>query len=245
MDRFGGGEQRVFALTRLPPAHHLKGRALVLDTRGHGGNYFHWLVEAAPRLAWVEAVAGSLSQVDHYILAQTDSRYVRDTLERLGLDDRKRVDSRRFPHLQADELIVFFRHPGVCSSRNSQTVTGVVPAQAKSCRSLAKGDLREPWAEKQSGRRSMKRRRLPTSSPRVCLSLKWTVYPYPNRRSSFILPILSSLTTEPHWQILCFVKRGTRVLEIFPPLYQKTDLLGCCRGLGFVVSRRYRLAGRE
>ena len=171
-------------------------------------------------MAWVEAVAGSLSQVDHYILAQTDSRYVRDTLERLGLDDRKRVDSRRFPHLQADELIVF-----------SDTREFVHPETAK--------QLQEWFLPRQKvaevSPRAIYVSRGPKSSRQALNEAAALAYFKSEGVSVVEMDGLSvseqaklfhtaDIIVAHHGAALAnlvFCKPGTRVLEIFPPLYQK------------------------
>ncbi|MCC5838555.1 MAG: glycosyltransferase family 61 protein [Opitutales bacterium] len=225
------GNNGVFALSRLPPIYHLKGRALVLDTRGHAGNYFHWLIEAAPRMAWVEAITGALSQVDHYILGLTDSKYVRDTLGRLGFEDRKWIDSRRYPHLQADELIVFsdtreFVHPET-ARRLQEWFLSREKVAGPSPRAIYVS--RGPKSSRQALNEAEAVAFFETEGVSVVEMDDLSVSEQANLFHGAEVVIAHHGAALAN---LVFCKQGTRVLEIFPPLYQKPIYWAAAETLG-------------
>jgi hypothetical protein len=90
----------VTARFRLPEPEHVPGRVVVLNNR-QSHNFYHWLVEVAPRIAAVNLadldVAGYL--VDH------QCGYQQRVLEMLGIPEPKWIQPHARLHLTADHLL--------------------------------------------------------------------------------------------------------------------------------------------
>lgn len=91
----------LFLRMGLPPAVHLEGSVGVLTTRGIE-NYYHFLTDVLPRLALLEQ-AGPLPE--RLVVSRT-TRFQREMLDHLGLDEGRCIESTEFRHVEADELIV-------------------------------------------------------------------------------------------------------------------------------------------
>ena len=102
----GWREHPVFLDPRPRPAEHVEGTLLVLAARATGDNYYHFLIDALPRLGILEdALPGALTGVDA-VLVDATSRYQRELADLLGLDRFRQLHPRRGLHLRADRLLV-------------------------------------------------------------------------------------------------------------------------------------------
>ncbi len=91
----------VFLRWRLPAVNPVVGSVGVLTTRG-GDNYYHFLTDVLPRLELLRR-AGACP--DAYLVNRV-TRFQRDMLDHLGLTADRCLGSDKYPHLQADELVV-------------------------------------------------------------------------------------------------------------------------------------------
>ncbi len=95
----------IFQQAKLPAPHRLRGRAVTLSVAG-GHTYFHWMTDLLPRLDLLEQAGIDLGSIDHFILNSHALPFQSETLAALGIPKRKVVESRLYPHLVADSLIV-------------------------------------------------------------------------------------------------------------------------------------------
>lgn len=102
--------QHPLFLHPFPPApRHVPGRLGVLATRGDA-NYYHFLVDALPRLGVLER-SGLAAPQRWYVPA--GAQWQRDLLTAVGIPPEQWVDASTEPHVQADCLVV----PGLPATR--------------------------------------------------------------------------------------------------------------------------------
>jgi tetratricopeptide (TPR) repeat protein/capsular polysaccharide biosynthesis protein len=95
----------VFQLESFPPLQEVKGKVAVLS--GLSGNvYFHWMVDVLPRIELLRRSGWELGEIDWFLVNSYRHEFQRESLRMLGIPEAKVLESDRFPHLQADELIV-------------------------------------------------------------------------------------------------------------------------------------------
>ncbi|NET50966.1 MAG: glycosyltransferase family 61 protein [Merismopedia sp. SIO2A8] len=86
-------------------AQLLDGRVVVLS--GLSGHiYYHWIFDVLPRLGILQQAGWSWEQVDAFVVNSLSRPFQRETLALLGVPESKVLESDRYPHLQATELIV-------------------------------------------------------------------------------------------------------------------------------------------
>ncbi|NJR22921.1 MAG: tetratricopeptide repeat protein [Richelia sp. CSU_2_1] len=95
----------VFGLESFPPLQKIHGKVAVLS--GLSGNvYFHWMVDVLPRIELLRRSGWNLGEIDWFLVNSYRHEFQRESLRILGIPEAKVLESDRFPHLQADELIV-------------------------------------------------------------------------------------------------------------------------------------------
>ncbi|MGL4497948.1 MAG: glycosyltransferase family 61 protein, partial [Planktothrix sp.] len=98
-------QHQVFQEEQLPPLQQIEGRVAVLS--GLSGNvYFHWMVDVLPRLELLRQSGIKFEQLDWFLVNSYQAPFQRETLTRLGIPEFKILESDRFPHIQAQQLIV-------------------------------------------------------------------------------------------------------------------------------------------
>tara|TARA_B100001057_G_C22719783_1_gene899243 strand:+ start:45 stop:1142 length:1098 start_codon:yes stop_codon:yes gene_type:complete len=82
----------------------VKGRVLSL-TQGASGhkNYFHWLYDILPKIN-IYSKNYDLKKLDYFYMSKLE-KYQKSTLEILGFDNFRIIDSNKNRHIQADEVI--------------------------------------------------------------------------------------------------------------------------------------------
>ena len=99
-------EHPVFLNPAPSRPERVPGTLLALSARATGDNYYHFLIDALPRLGILEgALPGALDQVDA-VLVDHHTRYQRELVSLLGLDRLRMYHPRRGLALTADRLLV-------------------------------------------------------------------------------------------------------------------------------------------
>ncbi|MEK0193585.1 tetratricopeptide repeat protein, partial [Microcoleus anatoxicus] len=92
------------------PVHHLEGTVAVLS-----GNtsaiYYHWIIDALPKFGLMELSGIDLDSVDKFLVSSY-SGFHKETLDILGIPENKIIESSKYPHVQADKMIVS-SYPGI------------------------------------------------------------------------------------------------------------------------------------
>jgi capsular polysaccharide biosynthesis protein len=96
-------EHPVFLRPFATAPHLVRGDLGVVACRGDM-NYYHFVMDALPRLALLEAAASAPAPDHIYVPAQAP--FQRELLARLGYAANRVVDSVRWPHVMADRLVV-------------------------------------------------------------------------------------------------------------------------------------------
>lgn len=99
------GRNYAFEQISLRHLHVLRGRALLLDARTHSQNYFHWLIEAIPRIAFAQDVGWTLADFDHILVSNPRRPFHQETFALTGIDPAKIVDTAAHPHVECDVLV--------------------------------------------------------------------------------------------------------------------------------------------
>jgi capsular polysaccharide biosynthesis protein len=100
----GWREHPLFLRARLPEPQHVPGTLLSLATRGSWGNYYHFVMDALPRLGILrESMPDAVPDV---LFVNTVTRYQRELLTVLGLDVVPTVEAAKHAAYRADRLLV-------------------------------------------------------------------------------------------------------------------------------------------
>jgi capsular polysaccharide biosynthesis protein len=84
----------------------IKGKVLSLLTGGAGNdNYWHWLFDVLPRINICENIT-ELDKIDFFLLPDNKRKFQIETLEILGIPQRKQISSVNFRHIISKELYV-------------------------------------------------------------------------------------------------------------------------------------------
>jgi capsular polysaccharide biosynthesis protein len=92
--------------------HKIEGRIFSILSGGASKvNYWHWLFDSLARFALLEKKF-HLSQINKILVPSLQYKFQRETLEHLGIDLSKCLDSKIFKHISSDEIIAT-THPYV------------------------------------------------------------------------------------------------------------------------------------
>ncbi|TVU52628.1 MAG: tetratricopeptide repeat protein [Arthrospira sp. PLM2.Bin9] len=95
----------IFRQTKLCPPQNIDGTVAVLS--GLSGHiYFHWMVDILPRWELMRRVGIDFNQIDGFVVNSALLPFQRETLRRLGIAESKIIESDRYPHIQARQLLV-------------------------------------------------------------------------------------------------------------------------------------------
>ncbi len=84
----------------------ITGTVLSLLTGGAGNdNYFHWIFDVLPRLKICEQVM-DLKKIDFFLLPGIEKKYQHESLDIFKIPREKRLSSKNFRHIVADEIII-------------------------------------------------------------------------------------------------------------------------------------------
>jgi capsular polysaccharide biosynthesis protein/tetratricopeptide (TPR) repeat protein len=98
-------KHRIFQIKTLPKLEQINGTVAILS--GLSGHvYFHWLVDILPRWELLRLSGIDLTKIDWFVVNSLRQPFQRETLKYLGIPERKIIESDRYPHIQAQQLIV-------------------------------------------------------------------------------------------------------------------------------------------
>ncbi len=83
----------------------LKGTVLSLLIGGGGNsNYWHWLFDVLPKIKIVSSLI-DLKEIDYFLFPNIEEKFQIETLNLLNIPLKKRLSSKKFKHLEADQII--------------------------------------------------------------------------------------------------------------------------------------------
>ena len=84
----------------------IKGKVLSLLTGGAGNdNYFHWVFDVLPRIKICQKIL-NINEIDYFLLPDHEKKYQKESLDKLKIPREKRLSSKTYRHILADEIIV-------------------------------------------------------------------------------------------------------------------------------------------
>ena len=85
----------------------VKGKVLSLLTGGGGNsNYWHWLFDVLPRIEIFKKKENNLNNIDFFLFPNLDLNFQKESLELLQIDRKKRLSSKDYRHLFADQITI-------------------------------------------------------------------------------------------------------------------------------------------
>jgi capsular polysaccharide biosynthesis protein len=97
-------QHRIFSQD-LPPLKQVDGTVAVLA--GLSGNtYYHWMIDILPRFELLRRSGIHLTEMDWFLVNNNQPGFQQETLDLLDIPTSKILQSDRYPHLQAKQLIV-------------------------------------------------------------------------------------------------------------------------------------------
>ncbi len=216
-----GCAELVITSDKLPPAEHVDGNVAFLSARWGGAAYFHWMFDVITRFDLLQR-SGLIETIDKFVVNASDSSYQAETLETLGIPQDKLLESRCNLHITADKLIVpsisydgsgavskwkceylrqtFLKEQQPLSTDYSERI--YISRQQASYRRIVNDEEVIKYLEK-FGFRSVKLETMSVAEQAACLAAAKVV----------VAPHGGGLTN------LVFCSPGTKVIEIFSPLY--------------------------
>ncbi|MEG5135739.1 MULTISPECIES: tetratricopeptide repeat protein [unclassified Microcoleus] len=218
-----GCPELVITSDKLPPAEHIEGNVAFLSARWGGAAYFHWMFDVVTRFHLLQR-SGLMDSIDKFAINACDSAYEKESLNTLGIPLDKILESRYQPHFTADKLIV----PSICdggsgtskwkceylkriflneqqSSNTNYSEKIYISREKASYRRIVNEEEVVGCLEK-FGFRTVKLETMSVGEQAACLAAAKVV----------VSPHGGGLTN------LVFCTPGTKVIEIFSPIYVPT-----------------------
>ncbi len=216
-----GCAELVITSDKLPPAEHVDGNVAFLSARWGGAAYFHWMFDVMTRFDLLQR-SGLIETIDKFVVNACDYSYQTDTLDTLGISQNKILNSGGNLHITADKLIVpsiSYDGSGAVSKwkceflkqtflnkqqpRNAEYSERIyISRQKASYRRILNEEEVIKYLEK-FGFRTVKLETMSVAEQASCLAAAKVV----------VAPHGGGLTN------LVFCSPGTKVIEIFSPLY--------------------------
>ena len=95
----------IISSTELPPIHYIDGTVAFLSAKWGGAMYFHWMFDIVIRMDLLRR-SGWISVVDKFVFSRCDKKFHRETLEALQIPSEKVIESRFYPQIKAEKLVV-------------------------------------------------------------------------------------------------------------------------------------------
>ncbi|NEP80276.1 MAG: DUF563 domain-containing protein [Okeania sp. SIO3B3] len=228
------GKHRIFGLEELPSLEKIRGKVAVLSVLS-GNVYFHWMVDLLPRIEILRQGI-NLEEIDWFLVNNYQQPFQQETLKILGIPEEKILASDRYPHIQAEELVV----PSYSSYLGWLQPWGLKFLREEFLKGLGNSNSKSNFSERiYIGRANARYRRIMNEAELVeilsqfgftyitpeSMSLENQIATFANAKI-IVAPHGSGLTN------IVFCNPGTKIIEIFSPHYlryyywQISQLLG-------------------
>ncbi|MDY7003670.1 MAG: tetratricopeptide repeat protein [Cyanobacteriota bacterium] len=227
-------KHRIFGLEELPSLEKIHGKVAVLSVLS-GNVYFHWMVDLLPRIEILRQGI-NLEEIDWFLVNNYRQPFQQETLKILGIPEEKILASDRYPHIQAEELVV----PSYSSYLGWLQPWGLKFLREEFLKGLGNSNSKSNFSERiYIGRANARYRRIMNEAEVVeilsqfgftyitpeSMSLENQIATFANAKI-IVAPHGSGLTN------IVFCNPGTKIIEIFSPHYlryyywQISQLLG-------------------
>lgn len=99
------GSHKIYDQQTIPTPEKITGKvALLSGLAGHV--YYHWMFDIIPRLGLLRQSGIKFKEIDWFVVNSLSKPFQPETLNLLGIDPKKIIESDRTSHIQATELIV-------------------------------------------------------------------------------------------------------------------------------------------
>ncbi|MCC3414668.1 MULTISPECIES: tetratricopeptide repeat protein [unclassified Microcoleus] len=218
-----GCPELVITSDKLSPVEHIEGNVAFLSARWGGAAYFHWMFDVVTRFELLQR-CGLIDTIDKFVINACDLSYEKESLNTLGIPLDKILESRYQQHFTADKLIV----PSICdgasgtskwkceylkriflnqdNSQNTKYSKRIyISRNRASYRRIVNDEEVVAYLEK-IGFSTVKLEMMSVAEQAACLAAAEVV----------VAPHGGGLTN------LVFCSPGTKVIEIFSPIYVPT-----------------------
>lgn len=80
--------------------------------------YYHWMLDLLPKLGLMEKAGVALSSIDYFLVREMNGSFHKETLERLGIDSSRIIETKDDSYLQCDRLISVELNNGINMKMN-------------------------------------------------------------------------------------------------------------------------------
>jgi capsular polysaccharide biosynthesis protein len=101
-----GCPQLIHSSDKLLPPQLIEGTVAFLSVRWGQWNYFHWMFDLVTRIHLLQKSGINLDSINKFVVNSLEYPYQRETLETLGIPQKKISESRTLPHIKAEKLVV-------------------------------------------------------------------------------------------------------------------------------------------
>ncbi len=100
------------------PCNKLAGTTLLLGYSQGAHCYYHWMLDILPKLGLLKKSGAKLSSIDHFLVREVNDTFQRETLERLGIDFSKVIETKDNPLFQCENLVHIILDNGINMKMN-------------------------------------------------------------------------------------------------------------------------------
>jgi tetratricopeptide (TPR) repeat protein len=101
-----GSAEIVISSSQISPVKIIDGDVAVLSVRWGGTVYFHWLFDVISRLDLLEKSGMNFEKIDYFLINRYQQSYEKEFLSILGIKPAQILESYHHPHIQAKRVIV-------------------------------------------------------------------------------------------------------------------------------------------
>lgn len=91
----------------------LSGTTFLLAPSAGAHCYYHWMLDILPKLGLLEREGISLDSIDHFLVREITSDFQRETLRKLGIDEKRIVETVNQQFWHCDRLLHVDMHNGI------------------------------------------------------------------------------------------------------------------------------------
>ncbi len=104
----------------LPWKHYRKidGTVMLFGNSMGAHCYYHWMLDLLPKMGLLEKAGIPLSSIDYFLVREMNSSFHKETLERLGIDRSRIIETKNDSFLQCDRLISIELNNGINMKMN-------------------------------------------------------------------------------------------------------------------------------